>query len=215
MEELSNYILETLMSTGLLQKTSTDKLERAITIATYVHRNQKRRSGKKYIVHPFAVMNIVKKLKGSLTQQIIAILHDTLEDVDTNNSGLKYTELKSLIKTEFGNTVVNGVERLNLKTSSDNKFSLEDVVNISKRMNCKYDDKLLLKILGYVNSIYSILQDKTLSIVKMADIISNLEDNPTTKQRQKYCTSLNVIGNIDNNIIKQHCKVVETFLRTV
>jgi len=180
-------------------------LDKAVEIATFIHRNQKRRSGEQYIIHPITVMNLVKKLGGNEVQQIIAILHDTLEDVEKNNSGVTYQKLKHILNRTFGNTITKAIEKLNLETSTNKqKYSIEDIKKIAQRNNYDYtDEQFIIKVTKYINSIYSIINDKLLSKIKIADIISNLIDNPTKQQKQKYCTSLQVLGK--NSISDKYC----------
>lgn len=51
----------------------------AYCVALLLHWGQKRRSGGRAVEHPMAVADMVKSL--GLTAQIVAILHDTIEDV--------------------------------------------------------------------------------------------------------------------------------------
>ena len=60
-------------------------LDRAITLAVKAHENQKDKSGNPYILHPLRVM---MKLK-STEEQIVAVLHDVLEDTDIEYDYIK------------------------------------------------------------------------------------------------------------------------------
>ena len=51
-------------------------LDKAILIATKAHQNQVDKAGKPYILHPIRVM---MKMENE-TEQIVAVLHDVLED---------------------------------------------------------------------------------------------------------------------------------------
>ncbi len=51
-------------------------LEKAIAIAVEAHRGQKDRYGKPYVLHPLRVMARVR----SVTEKIVAVLHDVVED---------------------------------------------------------------------------------------------------------------------------------------
>jgi (p)ppGpp synthase/HD superfamily hydrolase len=55
-----------------------DLANRAIEIAINAHKGQKDRYGKTYILHPIRVLMRV----NSLTDKIVAILHDVVEDSD-------------------------------------------------------------------------------------------------------------------------------------
>jgi (p)ppGpp synthase/HD superfamily hydrolase len=55
-----------------------DLLEKAIGIAVEAHRGIRDRYGAPYILHPLRVMGRVSKIR----EQIVAVLHDVVEDTD-------------------------------------------------------------------------------------------------------------------------------------
>jgi GTP pyrophosphokinase len=55
-------------------------IERAYEMASYLHRDQKRRSGEAYITHPLAVATILADLGMTAPTLAAALLHDTVED---------------------------------------------------------------------------------------------------------------------------------------
>ncbi len=76
-------------------------IDRAVAFADKKHRDQKRKDGSPYIIHPLAVAEIVAET-GLDTDSILgAILHDCLEDTDST-----YDE----IERQFGTTVAELVE---------------------------------------------------------------------------------------------------------
>ncbi|MBQ3356916.1 MAG: bifunctional (p)ppGpp synthetase/guanosine-3',5'-bis(diphosphate) 3'-pyrophosphohydrolase [Oscillospiraceae bacterium] len=76
-------------------------VDRAVAYAENKHRDQKRKDGSPYIIHPLAVAEIVAET-GLDTDSILgAILHDCLEDTDST-----YDE----IARQFGSTVAELVE---------------------------------------------------------------------------------------------------------
>lgn len=60
-------------------------LEKAILFALKVHSGQKDKAGKEYILHPLRVMLCFENEQ----QQIVAILHDVLEDSDMTEQDLQ------------------------------------------------------------------------------------------------------------------------------
>lgn len=81
-------------------------LERAYRRAVWQHRNQRRRSGEPYIIHPLAVAQILADLGMGSLVVAAGLLHDTVEDTD-------YT--LDNCREEFGDTVtglVDGVTKL-------------------------------------------------------------------------------------------------------
>lgn len=78
-----------------------DAVERAIRYADEKHKNQKRKDGSSYIIHPLAVAEIVAEI-GLDTDAILgALLHDCIEDTDAS-----FDE----IADQFGPTVAELVE---------------------------------------------------------------------------------------------------------
>ncbi|MDY5584982.1 MAG: bifunctional (p)ppGpp synthetase/guanosine-3',5'-bis(diphosphate) 3'-pyrophosphohydrolase [Arcanobacterium sp.] len=83
-----------------------ERIVHAYEVAAYLHRNQKRKSGEPYIIHPIAVCTILAELGLDEDTLVAALLHDTVEDTGY--------QLKDLEK-EFGATVavlVDGVTKL-------------------------------------------------------------------------------------------------------
>lgn len=60
-------------------------LEKAIMLATEAHKGQKDKGGKCYILHALRVMLCFEKEE----QQIVAVLHDVLEDTEINEEYLQ------------------------------------------------------------------------------------------------------------------------------
>lgn len=68
-------------------KVSTSEFLRALSFAAYKHRDQRRKDNKTpYINHPIAVANILLNEAGVTDEAVLiaALLHDTVEDTDTN-----------------------------------------------------------------------------------------------------------------------------------
>ena len=60
-----------------------EKIEKAYQLARDAHKNQRRRSGEPYIMHPVAVAEILFKFGMDNECIIGALLHDVVEDTDT------------------------------------------------------------------------------------------------------------------------------------
>ena len=74
-------------------------LERAIEIAAATHAGQTDKGGAPYILHPLRVM--LRVAPG--TQQIVAVLHDVVEDSDGN------VTFDDLVREGFSQEVIDGV----------------------------------------------------------------------------------------------------------
>ena len=76
-------------------------IQRAYEYADEKHKNQLRKSGEPYIIHPLAVAEIVAEIGLDTDALTAALLHDCLEDTDAS-----FEEISRL----FGETVANLVE---------------------------------------------------------------------------------------------------------
>ena len=122
-------------------------LERAYRFAAEHHKNQKRKSGEPYIIHPIAVARILADMQMDLVCLQTGLLHDTLEDTNA-----KPEELSEIFGEDVAHCV-NGVTKLS-RISLANR---EDRQAESLR-------KMLLAMTGDIRVI----------IVKLADRLHNM-----------------------------------------
>lgn len=80
--------------------------QKAIAFSTHHHGGQQRDTGAPYITHPLAAAAIIEQTMGphSVHEQVIAILHDTIEMCD----GVDH----KMIKRVFGSRIANDVRSL-------------------------------------------------------------------------------------------------------
>ena len=78
-----------------------DLVDRAVEYARNKHKDQKRKDGSPYIIHPLAVAEIVAEMGLDLDAVLAALLHDCIEDTDASHE-----EISKL----FGETVAELVE---------------------------------------------------------------------------------------------------------
>ena len=76
-------------------------IDRAVEYAQNKHKEQKRKDGSPYIIHPLAVAKVVTEMGLDLDAILGALLHDCIEDTDAS-----YEEIEKL----FGQTVAELVE---------------------------------------------------------------------------------------------------------
>ena len=101
-----NYALHAQMKQNDLDAAK-DLITRAQKFAYKAHRNQKRKTGEMYIIHPIATAAILVELEVDAESIAAALLHDTIEDTEADSE---------MITTLFGNTMtllVEGVTKLN------------------------------------------------------------------------------------------------------
>src|SRR3954468_4599348 len=93
-------------------------LGEAIALASEVHKNQVDKAGVTYILHPLAVMQratdyYLANSDGWKVEsvQIVAVLHDALEDLDEANAWDR-DRLRQRIYDSFGNSVYQAVDAI-------------------------------------------------------------------------------------------------------
>ncbi|OVE81222.1 GTP pyrophosphokinase [bacterium M21] len=84
-------------------------IQNALDIANNAHRDQKLKNGQPYILHPLHVMNQV----SSIEAKIVAILHDVVEDTET--------ELVDLEAAGFAPEIMRAVDLLTRRDGDDYK----------------------------------------------------------------------------------------------
>ncbi|MDP2691337.1 MAG: HD domain-containing protein [bacterium] len=55
-------------------------INRAYRLAAYAHREQIRKSGDEYMIHPVSIMNYLRSIEVEESVLVAALLHDTIED---------------------------------------------------------------------------------------------------------------------------------------
>lgn len=88
----------------------------AIIIATTAHCDQKDKGGSPYILHPLRVMQKMETPQ----EQIVALLHDVVEDSDL--------ELNFLLEKGFGEEIVHAVEAITKRAGENYGDYIERVI---------------------------------------------------------------------------------------
>lgn len=153
-----------------------EKIKKAYELARDAHKNQRRRSGEPYIMHPVAVAEILFKLGMDNECIIGALLHDVVEDTEYN---LDY------IKKEFGGEVallVDGVTKLGqIPLSTREEVQAENIRKMFIAMN----------------------EDVRVIIIKLCDRLHNmrtLQHMPEYKQREKSLETLEIYAPIAHRL---------------
>lgn len=153
-----------------------DNIKKAYDLAFKAHKNQRRRSGEPYIMHPVAVAKILFKLGMDNECIIGALLHDVVEDTEYD---IEY------IKNEFGAEVallVDGVTKLGqIPLSTREEVQAENIRKMFIAMN----------------------EDIRVIIIKLCDRLHNmrtLEHMPDYKQREKSLETLEIYAPIAHRL---------------
>ena len=148
------------------------RIEKAFIFAYKAHRNQVRKTGEPYIIHPVAVARILAELKVDSNTIIAALLHDTIEDTVAD---------KEMVTEKFGAVVcslVDGVTKLNL--------SLDNVV---------YNSKVDIQASNVRKMFIALTDDVRVIFIKLADRLHNmrtLKSMSPEKQIEKAQETLDI-----------------------
>ncbi|MGG4306215.1 HD domain-containing protein [Bacillus wiedmannii] len=161
------------MSTVLLQKANylrSDELKllkKAIHFAEKAHDGQYRQTGEPYIIHPFAITEILLNYKADITTLIAALLHDVVEDTEYSLEE---------IESHFGATIqyiVNGLTK-GKKLQDQNKV-LYEAINFKKLLVSSQQD-IRVGIIKVIDRLHNI---KTLSVKKTAKQVAYANETLT------------------------------------
>ena len=161
-------LLETVSNIGFSAE-ETDRIKKAYFLARDAHKNQYRRSGEPYIIHPVATAQILAEMNMDSESVCAAILHDVVEDTE-------YT-LEDIRKL-FGDNVaqlVDGVTKLGEITQNASREEQQSE-NVRKMF-------------------LAMSKDIRVIIIKLADRVHNmrtLEHMPEEKRRYKARETLEI-----------------------
>lgn len=153
-----------------------ERIEHAYQLAWEAHKNQRRRSGEPYIMHPVAVAQILFDIGMDNECIIAALLHDVVEDTVYDID---------FIQKEFGDDVallVDGVTKLTqIPLYTREEVQAENIRKMFIAMN----------------------RDVRVIIIKLADRLHNmrtLQHMPVYKQRQKSQETLEIYAPIAHRL---------------
>ena len=122
-------------------------VEKAYLHAYEGHKNQYRKSGEKYIIHPVEVAKILAELEMDMDTIAAGLLHDVLEDTD-----MTYEEMAS----EFGTTIADLVD------------------GVTKLGQIKYQSKQEMQAENFRKMFFAMGKDIRVVLIKLADRLHNM-----------------------------------------
>jgi (p)ppGpp synthase/HD superfamily hydrolase len=152
-------------------------LDSAQVLSQYAHRDQKRRSGKPYFLHPQEVANIVKVYYTDTVTYYTAMLHDALED------GIPLGNIND--EDHFFDLLVDELPEAD--------FELAEPIYSAVQSMTKQQDK------SYIEYVDSLTHNEHALRVKLADVMQNISDNPSPRQIKKYANAKSFLVNKFNN----------------
>lgn len=183
-ENWQKYLREA-RSKSMEEKFSPEDFKDVYNTARMAHVGQTRRDGSEYFSHPSQVRNIARKFypKDNVVQ-MAALLHDSLEDAP-------------------GSTV-SSVEEMEdfIKGSIQDQESANEVIRVVRALTHEKGGDYQQYVLGLLGDIPTLR-------VKLSDMVHNLKDNPSPKQKMKYGKTLDMIssqtnGNPPSGISREH-----------
>ncbi|HSS79567.1 MAG TPA: bifunctional (p)ppGpp synthetase/guanosine-3',5'-bis(diphosphate) 3'-pyrophosphohydrolase [Gaiellaceae bacterium] len=165
-QELIDELIDTVAAYN--QDVDRDLLARAFAFAANAHEGQQRRSGEDFIHHPWGAAKICAELH--LDEQTIAaaLLHDVVEDTDT--------DIKE-VRAEFGDEIAQLVE------------------GVTKLTRIQFQSREQAEAENYRKMIVAMAQDVRVILIKLADRLHNMrtiEYLGKQKQLQKARETLEV-----------------------
>ena len=163
-------IIKTQLFLEQLTGLSSDDFKDVYATARMAHMGQTRRDGGEYFSHPSEVRNILRRFyPKDYISQMAALLHDSLEDAP----GLSVDSVEemegfirgSISSPEAGDEVLRVVRAVTHEKGGD-----------------------------YSSYVLSLLGDEKSLRVKLSDMVHNLSDNPSPKQKEKYRKALDLLS---------------------
>ncbi len=145
-----------------------ERISKALDLATSLHDGQFRKSGEPYIVHPIAVAAITASLSSDETMVIAALLHDVVEDTEFTIDDVEAQFGKEVMHIVSGLTKIVAIRDENLIPSDKDERITSSALSFRKMLIASIDDVRVL-------------------IIKLCDRLHNmmtLDALPANKQRR-------------------------------
>ena len=218
MDKKSDVTIEDILYQSKKNKTTNNQelIRKAYEYAKEKHKNQLRKSGEPFIIHPIQVAYILAELGLDTSTICAALLHDVVEDTDST-----YEEIKGIFNEEIA-MLVEGVTKLTnlFKTSEE-----EQTENYKKMFLAMEKDirLILLKLadrLHNITTLQHLSRDRQIAIAKetielyspiahklgMYDLKMKLQDGAF---RYLYPEDYEKIKNQLNEIIEKNKQMLE------
>ncbi len=137
------------------QISKTPILEKALLYSINAHKNQLRKSGEPYIIHPILVASIVSSITGDESMAIAALLHDVVEDTD-----ISIEDVENLFGRDVSH-LVGGLTKI-------------DAIRDAELIPSTSDEKLVVSALTFRKMLLASIEDVRVLVVKLCDRLHNM-----------------------------------------
>ena len=151
-----------------IQIPHTQNLQKALDYSIEAHKEQFRKSGEPYIVHPILVAAITAAITNDETMVIAALLHDVVEDTPTT-----IEEIEDLFGKDVAH-LVSGLTKI-------------DTIRDSELIPSSSNEKLVVSALSFRKMLLASIEDVRVLVVKLCDRLHNmltLDALPPHKQKR-------------------------------
>ncbi len=135
--------------------TPNDTLHHALSFSIEAHKEQFRKSGEPYVVHPILVAAIVASLTEDEAMVVAALLHDVVEDTPTTVEE---------VSEQYGADVAHLVEGL----------TKIDTIRDAQLIPSNSDEKLVASALSFRKMLLASIEDVRVLVVKLCDRLHNM-----------------------------------------
>ncbi len=157
-------------------------IERAYTYSQWAHRNQRRRSGEPYFVHPAGVAGIIADLHLDTASVCAGLLHDVVEDTDTTLSD---------VANHFGTEIARLVDGL------------------TKLNNIDFSSREDRQAESFRKMVVAMAKDLRVLLVKLCDRLDNmrsLDHVKTESQERTAAETMEIYAPLANRLGMQNLK---------
>lgn len=133
----------------------TKRIIAALDFSREAHKDQFRKSGEPYIIHPVLVASIVASITGDEAMVIAALLHDVVEDTHITSED---------VARDYGEDVAHLVEGL----------TKIDTIRDAQLIPSNSDEKLVVSALSFRKMLIASIDDVRVLVVKLCDRLHNM-----------------------------------------
>ena len=132
------------------------KLLEALMCSIDAHKEQRRKSGEPYVVHPILVASIVASITENVSMVIAALLHDVVEDTPLTIEDIREAFGEDVALIVGGVTKIDTIRDAELIPSSNS------------------DEKLVVSALSFRKMLLASIEDVRVLVVKLCDRLHNM-----------------------------------------